>query len=182
MDAMGDLNLKDLDLDSLRIIRYPDPRLAQAAKPVARIDDKVRRLAQRMFELMEQAKGVGLAATQVGLPIQLFVANPSGQPGDRRVYVNPQLVSLDGKIEVEEGCLSVPGITCKLKRYQTVTIQATGLDGKEFEETGVDLAARVYQHETDHLNGMLILDRMGSVARLANRWAIRQLEEEFEGK
>jgi len=171
--------LEDIDLAALRIIHYPDPRLAAPAQPLERVDDSVRRLADRMFELMAQAHGVGLAATQVGLAIQLFVATPSGEPTDRRVYVNPQLVSMDGKAEEEEGCLSVPGITCKLKRYKEVTIRATGLDGREFQETGVDLAARVYQHETDHLAGMLILDRMGTVARLANRRAIRELEEGF---
>lgn len=171
--------LKSVDLAGLRIVHYPDPCLAKVAQELSEAYDSLAPLCDRMFELMFQARGVGLAAPQVGLSIRLFVATPSGEEADRRVYINPQLLGTEGKQEEEEGCLSVPGVGCSIKRYRTVTIQAIGLDGKPFEETGVDLAARVYQHETDHLEGTLILDRMGSVARMANRKSIRELEDEF---
>ena len=137
------------------------------------------RLAEKMFELMFQARGVGLAAPQVGLTVRLFVASPTYEPTDQRVYINPSILSADGTQEGEEGCLSFPGIVCNIKRANVVTIQATNLDGQVFQETGEGLAARIFQHESDHLDGRLLTDRMGTVARLANRRALRDLEEEF---
>jgi peptide deformylase len=169
-----------LDLPALQIIRYPDPRLQQPGEPVETVDESLRPLAERMFELMAAARGVGLAAPQVGLSLRLFVACPTGEPTDRRVYVNPTLLELDGQMDEEEGCLSVPGITCRLKRFSRVTIEATDLASRRFQETGEGLLARIFQHETDHLDGRLILDRMGSIARLAHRRAIKDLHEQFE--
>ena len=171
--------IKQADIANLRLIRYPDPRLREVSTPVDEIDDDVRRLVEKMFEILFAAPGVGLAAVQAGVPVRLFVACPTGDPKDRRVYVNPRIVSEDGSQEEDEGCLSVPGITTRIKRRNVVTIRAVGLDGKEFEETGEGLLARLFQHETDHLNGRLILDRMGSLARLANRRLIKELEDKF---
>ena len=173
-------DIANLDLAALRIIRYPDPRLQQPGQPVETVDAALGALAGRMFELMAAARGVGLAAPQVGLSLRLFVACPTGDPSDRRVYVNPTLLELSGQMDEEEGCLSVPGVTCRLKRSSRVTIEATDLSGQRFRETAEGMLARIFQHETDHLDGRLILDRMGSIARLAHRRAIKDLREQFE--
>ncbi len=169
-----------LDLSALRIIRYPDPRLLRPAETIQTVDAAVAALAERMFEVMAASHGVGLAAPQVGLSLRLFVACPTGQPADRRAYVNPTVLELDGHMEEEEGCLSVPGITCHIKRFRRVTLEATDLSGQRFQQTGEGLLARIFQHETDHLAGRLILDRMGSLARLAHRRTLKDLRKQFE--
>ncbi len=171
--------IKEVDIASLRVICYPDPRLREVCTPVDEVDDDVRRLVGRMFDLMFPASGVGLAAPQVGVTVRLFVASPTFDPDDRRVYINPRIISTEGSQDGDEGCLSFPGISCRIKRYNVATIRALGLDGEEFEETGDQLAARIFQHETDHLDGRLLVDRMGSVAKLANRRSLKELEEKF---
>ena len=169
-----------LDLPTLRILHYPDPRLQQPGEPVETVDASLEPLVARMFDLLAAAHGVGLAAPQVGLPLRLFIACPTGQVADRRVYVNPALLELEGHVEEEEGCLSVPGITCRIKRFSCVTVEATDLSGQRFRQTGDGLLARIFQHETDHLDGRLIVDRMGSLGRLAHRRALKDLRQEFE--
>ena len=167
------------DLDTLKIIKYPDPRLAEVSTEIEDIGDYIHPLVERMFELMFAAKGVGLAAPQAGVTVRLFVGSPSYESDDRRVYINPRIIEADGSQECEEGCLSLPGIEAKIKRRAVVTIEAIGLDGKRFQETGVELTARLFQHESDHLNGLLLLDKMGSIARLASRRVIHNLEEKY---
>ena len=170
--------LENIDLSALTITRYPAGVLAQPTRLVEVFDEKLAALTRRMFELMYQAKGVGLAGTQVGLSLRLFVANPNGAPGEgEAVYVNPRILSMDGSAVGEEGCLSVPGIQVKIKRATRVTIRAQDLSGKEFEQTGEGLLARIFQHETDHLDGTLVVNRMSVVARLANRRTLKELEE-----
>jgi len=173
--------IRQADLLALRIVHYPDPRLREVSTPIEQVDDAVRALAEKMFELMAAAGGVGLAAPQVGVTVRLFVAVPTEDPTDRRVYINPEIVAVDGSEDAEEGCLSFPGISCRVKRYETATVRARGLDGELFEETGSGLAARIYQHESDHLDGRLLVDRMGTVAKLGARRALKELEEEYEG-
>jgi len=173
----GNEKIRQADLPCLKIIYYGDPRLREICTPIDEVDSSVRALVERMFELMFSSRGVGLAAPQVGVTVRLFIASPTFQTDDRRVYINPRIISVDGWQDGEEGCLSFPGITCRIKRRRLATIEATDLDGKAFEETGEELTARIFQHETDHLNGELLVDRMGSVARLANRRALKQLEE-----
>lgn len=167
------------DLSALRILRYPDPRLREVCTPVESFDEPLRALVERMFELMSAAAGVGLAAPQVGVTVRLFIAMPTLQAEDRRLYINPQIVRAEGSQEQEEGCLSFPGITCRLKRYSRIVIQARGLDGEVFDEPAEGLAARIFQHECDHLDGRLFVDRMGSVARLARRRALEELEKTY---
>jgi len=167
------------NLDSLQIIHYPDPRLMEVSTPLDEMDDSVRDLAERMFELMLDAGGVGLAAPQVGVTVRLFVASLAPEAQDRRVYVNPSIVAAEGDQNEEEGCLSLPGISCHIRRSKTVTIRATNPDGEIFEETGEDLAARAFQHELDHLDGRLLIQRMATVARMANRRRIKELERQF---
>jgi peptide deformylase len=170
------------DLAALKIIHYPDPRLSRKSIAVGLPDESLRPLAERMFELMFAARGVGLAAPQVGVNLRLFVASPGVDPQDRRVYVNPVILSAEGWQELEEGCLSVPGVTSQVKRHNLVSIQAAGLDGKGFQEAGEGLLARIFQHEIDHLDGVLVINRMGSLARMAYRRTLKDLEDQFVGK
>ena len=167
-----------VQIDSLAIVHYPAAVLREKARPIEKVDDEVRAVAQRMIELMHQAPGVGLAAPQVGLPWRLFVANPTGETGDDRVYINPELTTLTGGSAArEEGCLSLPGVTVEVTRPAEATIRALDIDGNSFEDSGADLLARIWQHEFDHLEGVLIIDNMSAMDRMANRRVIRELEE-----
>ena len=169
-----------VDIDSLKIIHYPDPRLREECTPVEDPKDPIiARLVSRMFDLMFASRGVGLAAPQVGITVRLFVASPTFDPSDCHVYINPKIVAVDGRQDGEEGCLSFPDIHCKVRRHNVVTIQAFGADGEPFEQTGEGLTARIFEHESDHLDGRLLVDRMSTVAKLANRRALHQLEEQF---
>lgn len=174
--------ISSTDPARLAILRYPHPVLRRRAEPIAspgdRVADNVRAVAERMIELMHEAPGIGLAAPQVGLPWRLFVANWTGNAGDDHVFINPELADPTRDTEPrDEGCLSLPEITAEITRPAGVTVRATGLDGQRFEMTDHgSLAARVWQHEFDHLEGVLILDRMTRIDRMANRKAIRQLE------
>ena len=170
-------------LAGLKIVRYPDPVLSRPAAKIQQVDDGVRALARRMLEIMYANRGVGLAAPQVGVSASLFVANPAGEGDEQeQVYVNPQLVSREGSDVREEGCLSVPGVNCKIRRSAEVTIRATGLDGQEFVKQADGLLARIFQHELDHLDGMLIADRMSLVARIAHRRRLKELARDYEGE
>lgn len=165
-----------IDIASLILVKYPDPRLRERCLPVVSFDARLAALVDKMFDIMYRHNGVGLAAPQVGVPLRLFIANPTMEEGDRRVYVNPEIVSQEGSQDGDEGCLSFPGITCRIKRYRVTTIRAQGLDGAAFEEVGEDLLARIFQHEHDHLEGTLLSDRMSAVAKIANRRALKDLE------
>src|SRR5688500_9932319 len=145
----------------VNVIYYPDPRLKKMSKPVEDFDQALADLATRMLELMREHRGVGLAAPQVGRSIRLFVMNATQQPGEDRVYVNPELIDPTGAETSEEGCLSIPGINCDVERSQTVILRAQDLKGNPVEEHATGYLARVWQHEIDHLNAVLITDRMG---------------------
>jgi len=165
----------------LRIVHYPHPALHVAATRVDPDDPQVKAVARRMIELMHDARGVGLAAPQVGLSWRLFVANPSNEPGEDRVFINPTLTDASHESRShEEGCLSLPGITCDILRPTRITVHAIDLDGKSFTLTSDQLPARVWQHEYDHLEGILIIDKMTPMDRMANRKAIRELEDEYQ--
>jgi len=163
------------DLSKLKIILYPNPVLKRQCEPVVEFGDELRRLADRMFELMREVRGVGLAAPQVGVPIRLFVCNATGQPGDDMICVNPKLDSLSGSVESQEGCLSIPGVTVNLRRAETAVIQACDADGARFSHEAKGLLARIWQHESDHLDGRLIIDYMSATDEIANRRALREL-------
>lgn len=171
--------IRRVDPAALVLVKYPDPRLRETSAPIDVVDDSVRRLAERMFELMFSSRGVGLAAPQVGVTVRMFVASPTLDLEDRRVYINPQIVAAQGAQDGDEGCLSFPDISCRIKRHNRVTIRAQDLEGVWFEETGEDLTARILEHESDHLDGRLLVDRMGSVAKLAHRRALKDLESVY---
>jgi len=165
--------------DEKSLIFYPDPRLRKVSEPVVQFDGALAELAKRMLEIMREEKGVGLAAPQVGVNARMFVANATGKPEDDRIIVNPQLLDAEGSETDEEGCLSLPKIRAEIDRATKIRLVAQDLEGKPFELPGLDFEARVWQHETDHLNGVMLIDRMGFTARMANRKKLRELEEDY---
>lgn len=168
-----------MQLSALRIVYYPDPILRRVCEPVEMPDPGIAALARRMFELMYAARGVGLAAPQVGIPIRLFVCNPTGQPEDERVFVNPHLSDLVGQVEAVEGCLSIPEVSVPVVRARRCRIDALDAQGNPVRETVEDLLARIVQHEYDHLEGRLILDYQTPAVELANRKYLRDLEVQY---
>src|SRR5437870_7934714 len=166
----------------MKIVHYPHPALRHPAKPVSAIDKKLHLSIGEMMELMYQAKGLGLAAPQVALPYQLLVMNVTGDPTKpecEEVYLNPVIVERKGTIEDEEGCLSFPGLYQKIRRWKSIKIQAYDLKGQLVEKVISDLEARAWQHEIDHLNGVLFIDKMGTWARLSSRGTVKDFERQF---
>ena len=139
-------------------------------------------MIEQMFQLMYEHQGVGLAANQVDLPYRLFVTNVEGDPAIKeaeRVYINPVLSGGKGQEEGDEGCLSIPGVTAPVVRSSTIKVQAYDLDGQTIDTEVEGLTARVLQHETDHLDGQLFIDRLGPTQQAAIRDALEQFEIEF---
>jgi peptide deformylase len=153
--------------NALNIVTYPHPTLRRVSKPVRRVDAELRSIVREMFDLMYQAKGIGLAANQVDLPLRFFLVNLEAKPGagEELVFINPVISSPKGSEEAEEGCLSLPGLYGNVVRPKQVRINAFGIDGKEIEADVTGLMARCVQHELDHLNGVLFTDRMSATAR-----------------
>ena len=170
---------------SLQIIHYPHPTLRHPSKPLKRVDAELRNIVAEMFELMYQHEGVGLAANQVDLPYRLFIANPEGKREAKEsefVFINPVLSSGRGQVEDEEGCLSIPGVYAPVTRNETIKIQAYDLAGNEFVGEVNDLMARIVQHETDHLDGMLFIDRLGPTQLAAMRDKLEEFELVFQSR
>jgi peptide deformylase len=151
--------------------------LGEPSRSVEKIDDTIRRLVDKMTDMMVELKGVGFAAPQGGVPLRLFIISLDGSRNNARVYVNPTVKGEGAIIENEEGCLSVPGVYTKIKRYSQATVTATDLDGKTFTEQGEGLYARALQHEFDHIEGVTIVNRMPTIARIAHRKQLKKLEE-----
>jgi peptide deformylase len=152
----------------LPIVTLPDRRLRKASEPVARVDDKLRRLMDDMLETMYAAPGVGLAAVQVGVPIRLIVLDTAKgeEPPRPLAMVNPEIVKLGEEARVhEEGCLSIPDVRVEIERPATVTVRYTDRDGKRQELAADGLLATAIQHEIDHLNGKLIIDYLSKLKR-----------------
>jgi len=169
-----------IDPESLSIVLHPEPALKTVATTVSEITDEVIAVAQRMLGLMAQAEGIGLAAPQVGLSWRMFVTrHPEGPEVEGGlVFVNPVIEVVDPTLEEDiEGCLSLPGIDVLVRRPIGIRVTATDLNGDEFAMEWHDHFGRVCQHETDHLDGVLIIDRMNTMDRLRNRKAIRALEQ-----
>jgi peptide deformylase len=166
----------------MKIVHYPHPALRHPAKPLAYIDKDLHLTIGRMMELMYEAKGLGLAAPQVALPYQLLVMNVSGdpaQPEQEEVFLNPVITERKGIVEDEEGCLSFPGLFQTVRRAKTVKVKAYDLKGQPVEKIVHDLEARAWQHEIDHLNGVLFIDMMGPLAKLAARSSVKNFEKVF---
>ncbi len=149
------------------ILHYPDPRLREKALPVEAVDARILSLINDMAETMYAAPGVGLAATQIGETVALFIIDiaDDDEPSDLRVFINPDIVSKTGKLCFREGCLSFPGITEDVERAAQVTVRALDRDGNPFELTADGLLAVAIQHENDHLLGKLMIDHLGLIKR-----------------
>jgi peptide deformylase len=163
------------------ILEYPDPRLREVAKPVEKVDASVRQLVEDMAETMYAAPGVGLAANQIGVPLRVFVIDiaTEDEPSDLKVFINPEIFEADGTQTWNEGCLSFPGVSEEIKRAEHVKVRALGVDGKPFELEATDLLAVAIQHETDHLNGVLMIDKLNAIKRrmMGRKLAKRQKDE-----
>jgi peptide deformylase len=155
---------------SLEIIQYPHPTLRHRSKSIKKVDAELRTIVAEMFELMYRHEGVGLAANQVNLPYRLFVTNSEGDPQVKeaeQVFINPVLSKGRGQEEAEEGCLSIPEVRAPVVRKESIHVQAYDLQGNEIEGDIDGFLARILQHETDHLDGTLFIDRLAS-AQLAD--------------
>lgn len=179
----------------LEIVKYGHPALRQKGALVTKIDAKIRKLAEDMLETMDDANGVGLAAQQVGVPIQLAVIDVAGVE-DRPstllidgkevnidehmplILVNPELELSNEKEDGLEGCLSFPEITAEIPRSQHAKVRATDLDGQKIEFEATGLLARALQHEVDHLQGILFIDRMKSATRTALASRLKRMQKE----
>jgi peptide deformylase len=147
----------------MQIVQYSHPALRWKSSDVTQINDTLRATIQEMFRLMYAAKGIGLAANQVGLPLRFFIVNLSGDAENTEeelVFINPDIKNRRGQEEGEEGCLSLPGLYADVKRAAEIVVEAFDLDGQPFQATLDELAARVVQHESDHLDGVLFIDRI----------------------
>jgi len=161
------------------IVHFPDPVLHRKARPVEKVTDEIRELLNDMADTMYAEDGVGLAAPQIGVSLRLAVIDVSGSDGDRGLgllkLVNPEIVAREGEIEYEEGCLSVPGLFHDVERPASVVVQAQDVNGKVFTVKADGLLARAIQHENDHLNGVLFIDRLeqGEQEKMQKAWEKR---------
>jgi peptide deformylase len=169
----------------LQIITYPHPTLRRVAKPLKRVDAELRQTIRQMFDLMYEAKGIGLAANQIDLPLRLFIVNLEARPdaGEELVFINP-VISLPrgGSEEAEEGCLSIPGVYGQVVRPKQVRLNAYSLKGEEFAADLSGLFARCCQHELDHLDGVLFPDRMSATARADIQEDLEVFETDFASR
>jgi peptide deformylase len=164
----------------LKIVKYPDPILQQPGEPVTEFDDELHKFVADMFETMYASQGIGLAAQQVGVPKRLTVIDLSlgKDPAQKLVLINPEVIFRQGKQYEEEGCLSFPEIREKIQRAAKVRIRAQDQNGKWFEMDGEQLLSRAFQHEIDHLDGMLFIFRMSALKRDLTLRKIRKMQRE----
>jgi peptide deformylase len=151
----------------LKIVKYPDPVLAQPGEPVTEFNAELRKFVADMFETMYDGQGIGLAAQQVGVAKRLLVIDLSVNkvPADKLVLINPEIISAEGRLYEEEGCLSFPDIREKVPRHAKVRIRAQDEYGKWFEMDGEDVLSRCFQHEIDHVDGVQFIYRMSALKR-----------------
>lgn len=164
----------------LEIRKYPDPVLTKKAEKVEKIDQELQKLIDNMIETMYAAPGVGLAAPQVGRSIRLIVFDPSvrNEEGKLTVLINPEIIDKDGEAIMKEGCLSVPGLEAEIKRAENIKVTGLDKNGNAVNIDAKDFLARVIQHEIDHLDGILLLDRIGFLKRdIFKRRLMKQLKE-----
>lgn len=165
----------------MNIVIYPDPVLRQKAKPLTEINKEVYLKVEEMMELMYQAQGIGLAAPQVGWSVRLFIIDADGGRNGEKVFINPVIIEEAGELNKEEGCLSFPGIMSKVTRAQRIKAEAYNLKGQKIEIEAEGLAARAWQHELDHLNGSLFIDKMSPASRLAISQRLKEFERSYKG-
>jgi len=158
------------------ILRYPDKRLRVHAEPVAAVTPEIVALIEDMKETMYAAPGCGLAAPQIGVALRVFIVDTAAddEPSALKVFINPEIVALEGKATWEEGCLSFPGVHEEIERAAKVTVRATNERGEKVELSAEGLLGVAVQHENDHLDGVLMIDHMGTLRR---RLALRKLQK-----
>jgi peptide deformylase len=168
----------------IELVIHPHPVLRHRSKSIARVDKQLKDIVQEMFRIMYAARGVGLAANQVAMPVRLFVCNPTGvrEEGPELVFINPVVSKQKGIDEAEEGCLSLPGVNANVKRSKSLWINAYDLSGKEIDREVTGFLARIIQHETDHLDGVLFVDRLSPESARAVEPAIETLQEDFSSR
>ncbi len=167
----------------MQIIKYPHPTLRHKSKPLKRVDRELKQIVAEMFELMYSNQGIGLAANQVDLPYRLFIMNVKGDPaeeGEAKVFLNPVISRKSGSAEAQEGCLSFPDIWAPVRRPEKIVVTAYGIDGEEFSYEMDGLYARAVQHEVDHLDGVVFVDRLSQANQLAVREDLDVLAQQFE--
>jgi len=162
--------------------QYPDPVLRRETEPVEAFDAALAALAEEMVRTMHASAGLGLASTQVGFSKRIAIVAPDDKPGHEVVLVNPELVQTSGWEEAEEGCLSFPGIYIKIGRFTRLRVRYQDVLGKTRELDAEGVLARAVQHELDHLDGRLLVDRMSGVQRVTHRRRLKELEERYERK
>jgi peptide deformylase len=163
------------------ILHYPDKRLREKGKTIDAVTPELRKLIDDMAETMYAAPGVGLAATQIGEPLQLFIVDiaDNDEPSDLKVFINPEILESSGEVTWQEGCLSFPGVQEEIDRAAHVRVRALNRDGKSFEIEAAGLLAVAIQHEYDHLQGRLMIDHMGPLKkRLTHRKMVKRADEQ----
>ena len=168
----------------MRIIKYPHPTLRHKSKPLSRVDAELKKIIREMLELMYEDDGIGLAANQVDLPYRMFVMNLQSDPqaeDQQFVFINPVITKRSGTAEAEEGCLSLPEIYAPVKRAEKIVLSAYAPSGKELNYELAGVFARAVQHECDHLDGVLFIDRLSPSGTLSVKEAVEELERQFEG-
>jgi peptide deformylase len=170
---------------SLEVIQYPHPTLRHVSRPLKKVDAELRKIVAEMFDLMYAHEGVGLAANQIDLPYRLFVANSEGDPAMKDaefVFINPVLRKGKGQAEDEEGCLSIPEVRAPVVRNATIEVEAYDLEGNLVHAEAEGLMARILQHETDHLDGKLFIDRLSPTEMAAIKDKLCEFELAFESR
>ncbi len=169
-----------LDIEKCQITYYPSEVLSKPAKPIEQIDDSICQLVEKMTDIMMENKGIGLAGPQAGMPLRIFIISLDASRKGVKVYINPTVTTSGEFDSMEEGCLSVPGVYMKVRRYEKCTVTATDLQGNEFTDEADGLYARALQHENDHIEGRTIVNRMGPATRIVNRRHLKKLVENHD--
>ena len=165
------------DYSKCKLTRFPTPVLEQRAEPVAEINDDIRRLADRMIDLMVETQGVGFAAPQAGVNLRMFVVSLDSSRDSAKVYINPEIEVSGPTLSHEEGCLSLPGIYSQIQRHAKCKVTATDLDGNRFTEEAEGLLARAFQHEYDHLDGIMFTDRISPLRKRMIKSKLANMEK-----
>ena len=164
----------------MEVRKYPDPVLRTPTGPVKAFDKALADLAAEMVRTMHEAEGLGLAATQIGRTERMAIVAADSKPGHEQVLVNPEIAEADGWEVSDEGCLSFPGIYIKVGRFTHVRVRFQDVEGRPHELTAEGILARAVQHELDHLDGRLLVDRMSAVQKMSQRRRLRELVDRFE--
>ena len=165
------------------MVYYPDPRLNEKSKEIAKLSADLLNQVPEMFEIMYKHRGIGLAGPQVGIMQRILVANLTGdreKKKDERVFLNPRIVTKSGAMHEEEGCLSLPGLNAKVKRAAAVKVEYYDIDGSGWEIEGEGLMAKLFQHEIDHLDGVLMIEKMSAADLKAWKPLLDEMEQDFK--